>query len=70
MPCFGAELLLINQEMNMPEWFMGRVKEPSTYAAIAIAVSGVGVLIDQPYVIIGSIVVAVLAFILKEKGVY
>lgn len=54
----------------MPEWFMGRVKEPSTYAAIAIAVSGVGVLIDQPYVIIGSIVVAVLAFILKEKGVY
>ena len=54
----------------MPEWFMGRVKEPSTYAAIAIAVSCVGVLIDQPYVIIGSIVVAVLAFILKEKGVY
>ena len=50
MPCFEAELLLINQEMNMPEWFMGRVKEPSTYAAIAIAVSGVGILIDQPYV--------------------
>ena len=54
----------------MPEWFMGRVKEPSTYAAIAISVSGVGILVDQPYVIIGSIVVAVLAFILKEKGVY
>tara|TARA_R110002110_G_scaffold151212_1_gene343285 strand:- start:68 stop:238 length:171 start_codon:yes stop_codon:yes gene_type:complete len=56
--------------MNMPKWFMGRVKEPSTYAAIAIAVSGVGIMVDQPYVIVGSIVVAVLAFILKEKGVY
>ena len=54
----------------MPKWVMGRVKEPSTYAAIAIAVSGVGVLIDQPYMIIGGIVVAVLAFILKEKGIY
>ena len=55
---------------NMTKWVMGRVKEPSTYAAIAIAVSGVGVLIDQPYMIIGGIAVAVLAFILKEKGVY
>jgi hypothetical protein len=54
----------------MTKWVMGRVKEPSTYAAIAIAVSGVGVLIDQPYMIIGGIVVAVLAFILKEKGIY
>ena len=54
----------------MPKWFVGRAKEPSTYAAIAITVSGVGILIDQPYVIVGSIVVAVLAFILKEKGVY
>ena len=58
------------RRQDMPEWFMGRVKEPSTYAAIAISVSGVGILVDQPYVIIGSIVVAVLAFILKEKGVY
>jgi|TARA_R100000789_G_C3010125_1_gene151066 hypothetical protein len=54
----------------MYKWFMGRVKEPSTYAAISIAVSGVGVLIDQPYMIIGGIAVAVVAFILKEKGVY
>jgi len=54
----------------MHKWLLGRVKEPSTYAAISVAVSGVGVLIDQPYVIIGGIVVAVLAFILKEKGVY
>jgi hypothetical protein len=54
----------------MTKWVMGRVKEPSTYAAIAVAVSGVGVLIDQPYMIIGGIAVAVLAFILKEKGIY
>ena len=54
----------------MPKWFIERVKEPSTFAALAIAVSGVGLLIDQPYLIMGSIAVAILAFVLKEKGLY
>jgi hypothetical protein len=49
---------------------MGRVREPSTYAAIGVAVVGVSILIDQPYLVIAGIAVAVLAFVLKEKGVY
>ena len=54
----------------MLKWAMGRVREPSTYAAIGVAAVGVGSLIDQSYLIIAGIAVAVLAFILKEKGVY
>jgi|TARA_R100001143_G_C3251240_1_gene83603 hypothetical protein len=54
----------------MLKWAMGRVREPSTYAAIGVAAVGVGILIDQSYLIIAGIAVAVLAFILKEKGVY
>jgi len=49
---------------------MGRVREPSTYAAVGVAVMGVGILIDQPYLIMSGIAVGVLAFVLKEKGVY
>ena len=54
----------------MLKWAMGRVREPSPYAAIGVAAVGVGILIDQSYLIIAGIAVAVLAFILKEKGVY
>jgi len=54
----------------MLKWAMGRVREPSTYAAIGVAAVGVGILIDQSYLIIAGIAIAVLAFILKEKGVY
>ena len=54
----------------MLKWAIGRVREPSTYAAIGVAAVGVGILIDQSYLIIAGIAVAVLAFILKEKGVY
>jgi|TARA_R110002020_G_scaffold442108_1_gene653258 hypothetical protein len=54
----------------MLKWAMGRVREPSTYAAVGVAVMGVGILIDQPYLIMAGIAVGVLAFVLKEKGVY
>jgi hypothetical protein len=54
----------------MLKWAMGRVREPSTYAAIGIAIVGIGILVDQSYLIMAGIAVAVLAFILKEKGVY
>ena len=53
----------------MLKWAMGRVREPSTYAAIGVAIIGVGILIDQSYLIMAGIAVAVLAFVLKEKGV-
>jgi len=52
----------------MLKWAMGRVREPSTYAAIGVAIIGVSILIDQPYLVIAGIAVAVLAFVLKEMG--
>ena len=52
------------------EWVIGRIKEPSTYAAVAVAACGVGFLIEQPILIIAGVAVAILAFILKENGVY
>jgi hypothetical protein len=55
---------------SMYEWLFDRAKEPSTYAAIAIAGCGLGILVDQPYLVIGGIAVAILALVLKEKGVY
>ena len=54
----------------MLKWAMGRVRDPSTYAAIGIAIVGIGILVDQSYLIMAGIAVAVLAFVLKEKGVY
>ncbi len=45
------------------------MKEPSSYAAAGGAVVGLGVLIDQPIVIIIGIVGGALGFICKEKGV-
>ena len=53
----------------MVAWMKGRLSEPSSYAAIGAAVLGVGVLMDQPIVVIVGIVGGALAFFLKEKGV-
>jgi len=43
--------------------------EPSSYAAAGAAVVGIGVLINQPIVILIGVVGGALGFILKEKGV-
>ena len=51
------------------DWIMSRIKEPSSYAAVGGAVVGIGVLVDQPIVIIIGIVGGALGFFLKEKGV-
>tara|TARA_R110000751_G_scaffold135492_1_gene238297 strand:+ start:70 stop:231 length:162 start_codon:yes stop_codon:yes gene_type:complete len=51
------------------QYIMDRFKEPSSYAAAGAAVLGVGVLINQPIVIVVGIVGGALGFILKEKGV-
>ena len=51
------------------DWIMSRMKEPSSYAAAGGAVVGIGVLVDQPIVIIIGIVGGALGFFLKEKGV-
>tara|TARA_R100001086_G_scaffold6361_1_gene3933 strand:- start:1936 stop:2097 length:162 start_codon:yes stop_codon:yes gene_type:complete len=51
------------------KWITGRMSEPSTWAAVGAGVVGVGVLIDQPIVIIVGIVGGAIGFILKEKGI-
>ena len=49
-------------------WFVDRMKEPSSYAAAGAAVVGVGVLMDQPVVIIVGIIGGALGWVLKERG--
>jgi 4-amino-4-deoxy-L-arabinose transferase-like glycosyltransferase len=51
------------------KWIMSRMVEPSSYAAAGGAVVGIGVLVDQPVVIIIGIIGGALGFFLKEKGV-
>ena len=51
------------------KWIVERVTEPSTWAAIGAGVVGVGVLINQPIVIIIGSVGGAGGFILKEKGI-
>tara|TARA_R110000787_G_scaffold94614_3_gene197385 strand:- start:2443 stop:2607 length:165 start_codon:yes stop_codon:yes gene_type:complete len=53
----------------MKEWIMGRVREPSTYAAVAIGLVGVGVLSGNFWIVISGMVIGVGSFVLKEKGV-
>jgi len=50
-------------------WILSRMKEPSSYAALGGGVVGIGVLINQPVVIIIGIVGGAAGFLLKEKGV-
>jgi len=54
---------------NAANWILSRMKEPSSYAAAGGAVVGLGVLIDQPMVIIIGIVGGAVGCLLKEKGV-
>ena len=49
-------------------WFMDRMKEPSSYAAAGCAVVGLGVLIDQPGVILAGALGGALGCLLKERG--
>jgi 4-amino-4-deoxy-L-arabinose transferase-like glycosyltransferase len=49
-------------------WVADRMKEPSSYAAAGGAVVGVGVLVDQPIVIVVGVVGGALGWFLKEKG--
>jgi hypothetical protein len=51
----------------MTEWIMGRMQEPSTYAAIGVSVVGAGVLASNFWVVVAGIVVGVGAFVLKER---
>ena len=53
----------------MIKWIKDRVSEPSSYAAVGVAVMGVGVVINQPILVFIGIAGGVIGFVLKEKGV-
>tara|TARA_R110002020_G_scaffold389530_1_gene600149 strand:+ start:38 stop:202 length:165 start_codon:yes stop_codon:yes gene_type:complete len=53
----------------MKEWIVGRMREPSTYAAIGLGVVGVGVLVNSAWIVASGIIIGVAAFVLKEKGI-
>jgi hypothetical protein len=53
----------------MIEWVKSRVQEPSTWAAIGAVIVGLGVVTGSMTVLLIGIAVAILGFVLKEKGV-
>ena len=53
----------------MMNWVKDRISEPSSYAAVGLAVMGVGVVINQPILIFIGIAGGVIGFVLKEKGI-
>ena len=55
--------------MNIMKWVKERVSEPSSYAAVGVAVMGVGMILDIPILIYVGIAGGVLGFFLKERGV-
>jgi hypothetical protein len=55
--------------MKMVKWIEDRMKEPSSYAACAVGGVGIGVLIDQPIVIMVAVGAAAIAFVLRERGI-
>jgi len=54
---------------SISSWIVGRFAEPSSYAAIGLAVMGVGIIIDQPIMVIVGIAGGAIGFVLKEKGI-
>ena len=51
------------------QWIKDRMSEPSSYAACAVGGVGIGILTDQPILIVIAVVAAAAAFILREKGI-
>lgn len=51
------------------KWILTRIMEPSSWAAAGVVVIGVGVIIGQPALVFVAIVAAIVAFVLKEKGI-
>mgnify|MGYP003137435319 CR=1 FL=1 len=53
---------------NISDWVIRRLSEPSSYAAAAAGGVGVGVLIEQPVIVMVGVAAGILGLILKEKG--
>lgn len=57
------------RQMDIMKWVKERVSEPSSYAAVGVAVMGVGMIFNIQILIYVGIVGGVLGFLLKERGV-
>ena len=50
------------------DWITGRLKEPTTYLAIALAGVGLGILFTMPILTWSGIIGGIFGIVLKEKG--
>jgi len=55
--------------MALVKWIKDRICEPSSYAAVGVAVMGVGMILEQPILIHIGVVGGAIGFVLKEKGI-
>tara|TARA_R110000868_G_scaffold7279_4_gene39775 strand:- start:6 stop:167 length:162 start_codon:yes stop_codon:yes gene_type:complete len=49
------------------DWIKGRLKEPSSYLAVAVGLVGVGIILSNPLLTWAGIVCAIFGLVLKEK---
>tara|TARA_R110002110_G_scaffold156423_1_gene351448 strand:+ start:1467 stop:1631 length:165 start_codon:yes stop_codon:yes gene_type:complete len=54
--------------MKLINWIIDRLKEPSSYAAAGAVIIGIGVIINQPVLIIIGAIAGAVGMILKEKS--
>ena len=59
---------LMKETTMMMKWITDRLMEPSSWAAIAVAIIGVAVLLDEFWVAVGGIVLAAIPIVLRERG--
>mgnify|MGYP003627477673 FL=1 len=50
------------------DWIKGRLKEPSSYLAVAIGGVGLGILFSNPLLTWAGIICGIFGLVLKEKG--
>ena len=50
------------------DWIKGRLKEPTTYLALALAVVGLGFMFTLPILTWAGIIGGIFGIVLKEKG--
>ena len=54
--------------IEVSEWVMDRIKEPSSWAAGAAVLIGLSVFLGQPWIGAAGIAAAVIAVVVKERG--
>jgi len=54
--------------MKIVQWVLSRVSEPSSYAAVAAGVIGVGILTDFEWLAVIGVVGGILGVVMAEKN--